>query len=264
MKYKLIALDLDNTLLDMEHKLSENTIKTIQSIQQRGYEIIIATGRMFISTLPFAQKLNLENEVISYNGALIMDVVSKEKIFQQSIELDTAREIINICNEVDLHLNIYLDDQLFVGEYNHLVKKYEKIAGIKARVVGNLHQFLKKDPTKLLVIENNREKKKKFLQMFKRKFKNKLAVTESKAKFIEFMAPGVSKGKALRFLVDKKGVKQSQVIAAGDGWNDAEMIEWAGLGIAMGNAPEEIKDKADLVAPHHDREGVARILSRIL
>ncbi len=260
MKYNLVALDLDDTLLNTEHKLENETITVINELKKMGLNVIISTGRMYQSALPYAVKLGLNGPMITYNGAYVRNIFNDKLIYHQTIEKNVARELIQDVERSDMHINIYLDDNLYIEKHNDLSKIYEKISGVKAKEVGKLSFFIKSSPTKLLLIEKDYEKKMKFKEESRQKFYDRLAITESKKKFIEFMAPGVSKGKALKLLAEKHNIKQGEVVAIGDGWNDMEMIEWAGLGIAVQNAPEGVKKRADMIAPPHHDNGVATVL----
>lgn len=263
MKYKMVVLDLDDTLLNKNLEISEETVKTLTRLKEMGVEIVIATGRMFSSALPYINQLGIEGPVINYNGAYIKEVGKDRLIYHKPIPLDIAKKIIKEAEEADLYINIYIDDLLYVAERNEKSDLYYKTTGAQSEPVGKLSEFIYKDTTKMLIIEGNREKMQEYLSYFKDKYRGIVAVTQSKDYFIEFMASGVSKGTAVEFLAEKLNIPLEEVIAIGDNWNDLEMIQTAGLGIAMGNAPAGVREAADLVAGNHDEEGVSEILKEI-
>lgn len=263
MKYKLVVLDLDGTLLDDSNTISERTAADIAYICEQGIKVIIATGRMLISAMPYVQQLNLSGPVITYNGAYIKDIEQDQVIYHKPVALNVALSITEDCKREDLHLNYYEDDRLYVEEKNELSRAYELSSGVEAEEVGSLSQFAAKDPTKLLVIENDRERHQHYLKYFQNKYEGQLEITESKKHYIEFTASNVSKGNSLKFLTQKLGYKQEEVIAVGDGGNDLHMIQWAGLGVAMADAAPGVKAAADMIAPVSEEEGVAVILEKI-
>lgn len=263
MKYRLVALDLDGTLLNNQHRLTDRTTKVIERVKKLGVVVIIATGRMFVSAFPYMKQLGLSGPMITYNGAYVKDITDNKLIYHRPINYDLAQRVIKEASMNNLHINLYLDDRLYVTERNRKTREYEEIAGIEAIEVGSLLNFMKKPPTKILFIEEDAEKLEYFLDYFERKYSPSIEVTKSMKNFIEIMAGGVSKRKALEVVSNKKGINKEEVIAIGDSWNDLAMIKWAGLGIAMADSSVDIKEEADMVAPSNSEEGVAKILARI-
>ncbi len=264
MNFRLITLDLDGTLLNQDHSISRATLATIKKIQKKGMEVIIATGRMLVSALPYASTIGLSGPIITYNGAYVKDIGKDEILYHKPLDCELAKTIIRDAEEKKLQMNLYLDDKLYVKERNELVELYEEISGIRANYVGRLSSFIDRDPTKLLIIENSREKQQYYLKYYREKYREQIEVTESQYNFIEIGAIGVSKGDALAHVADTMGIKSSEVIAIGDGWNDYEMLKWAGLGIVMGNASADLKEKIDTIAPPNSEEGVSRVLTEVL
>ena len=261
--YQLLALDLDDTLLNKKNKLSKKTVEVIEKIKDKGVTVTIATGRMLTSSLPYIKKLNIQVPVITYNGAYVRDIQKQKTIYHQPLSQQTAEGLIRDAQKENLHVNYYHEDKLYVTERNRLSALYEDIAGVQAKEVKSFAEFKGKQPTKILIIEDDQEKKERFFNYCKEKYKGKAEIKKSKEYFIEFTDNGVSKGRSLAELADDYLIPQEKVVAIGDGWNDADMIEWAGLGIAMGNASPGVQEKADLIAPDHDNEGVAEILAEV-
>ena len=263
MNYELIVFDLDDTLLNKDHQLSKKTVANINKLKNIGKKVTIATGRMFVSALPYAEKLEVELPLISYNGAYVCHPLSHEVIYHKPVAEDIVQDIIIEAENNELHLNLYYGDDFYIEERNKGVEIYEEIAGIKGNAIGRLSSNYKGEATKLLIIEPDEKKKKYFLDYFKENYGARLEITESKEYFIEMMAKDVSKKKALEELANSLNISREKVVTVGNGFNDLEMIKWANLGIAVDNAPQAVKDKADLVAGHHDSEGVADILEEI-
>ncbi|ACL70361.1 Cof-type HAD-IIB family hydrolase [Halothermothrix orenii] len=263
-EYRMVAMDLDGTLIDENQNLSQVTIDVITELMNRGVICVIATGRMFISALPYVRKLGIKKPVITYNGAFIKDPVTNKVLHHKPIPLNLAGQVIKITEEYGNHINLYEDDRLLVARRNEETLLYEDIAGVKAREVGPLSDYLGKPPTKLLIIERDRDKYEAIYREIRLQLEDDLAVTRSRDIFIEIMGKEISKGKALEKVASGFEIPLSQVIAIGDSWNDLEMIKAAGLGVAMGNSPEQIKAEADLVTLSNKENGVARILEKVL
>ena len=263
MQYQLITLDLDDTLLNKEHCLSAATVAVIKTLKERGLIVNVATGRMLVSALPLINQLALSGPMITYNGAYIKDVSSGEVIYQKLLEESMAREVIDFCIKKKMHLHLYQGDQWYVAEENREVLLYQRIAGVKARAVTDLKKFLNGPVTKLLIVETDEERQQDYYRLLRERFDSRVSVTDSKKIYIEIMARGVSKGNALRIVAEQLGIAREKVVAIGDGRNDLAMIEWAGLGIAMAGSPPEVQAAADLIAPPHDQDGVARVLSSL-
>lgn len=259
----MVLIDLDDTLLDSRHNITEKTANIINQLLKMGIKVVLATGRMYRSSLPYARKLNLSGEIICYNGAYIRDLEKGTVIYHQPIDLALAEDVISETEKAGLYLNLYQDDELYVSERNEKSELYREISGIESKAVGRLSEFIKKAPTKMLVIEIEREKLQKSLAYFQEKYSSVVEITQSKEFFIEFMARGVSKGNALKITAERHGLPLDEVIAIGDSYNDISMIKAAGIGIAVGNAPLAVKKEADIIAGNHDNEGVSTVLAEI-
>ena len=267
MNYKLLALDLDDTLLNDQYKISERNIKALKEAALQGIEITIATGRMFRSALPYARELGITLPLITYHGALIKETTAENKVLRQwSVPYTLALEILRFGEAEGFHFNIYLDDNLYVKEENEYSRYYQSIASIPLETVGDLGDFLervRKEPTKLTVInrEGRLEELQKALQV---KYASDLSVVQSRPFFLEITHREATKGRALKFLVEKKNLSSSQVIAIGDSYNDIDMLQYAGVGVAMGNAPPDVQKAADFVAAANTEDGVALFLENYI
>jgi len=262
LAYKLLALDLDGTLLDKNHALTTETIHIINEIKMLNVRVLIATGRMFISAAPFIKKLDLYGPMITYNGAYIKDSKTDEVLYHKPVDKTLAKMLIKEARENNLHIQMYHNDNLYVESRNEIVQMYEKISGIKATCLEKLTD-IEGFPTKLLIIENNRDKFKYCYKYLKDNYNEKLEITESMKNFIEVGAKGVNKGLALANIAEKFNIKRDEIVSAGDSWNDIEMIEYSGTGITMSNSPEEVQKKADIIAPSENDGGLNQILKNI-
>lgn len=261
MKYKLVAMDMDGTLLNEKLEISSRTKKAIQQAKEENVQVTLATGRMYQSVLPFAQELGLAIPLITYNGALVRDSVTGETYYHEPVPLEYAQRIVQLVERRGLHLNVYLNDNLYVREINDQVKLYVGIAKVEAHAVGNMQEFLQEAPTKMLII-GEPEQLATLAQEIREELGEQVEITKSKPYFLEIISRKVTKGQALKVLAQQLGIKQEEVVAFGDNYNDLSMIEYAGLGVAMANGPKDVQEKADLVASSNQAEGVAEVLEK--
>lgn len=263
-KYKLIAVDLDDTLLDSRRRISQRTIETIQRVQQRGIYVTFATGRMFCSAQPFAKQLNIDLPLITYQGALIKNVLSEEVLLHRTIPLDLARQLIKLLQQDNYHINLYIDDDLFVAQANELGERYARNCRVDLNVVGDLLAFMKVAPTKILAVDSPQRISKLQQQLEQIYTPDVLHICTSKPEFLELSHPEATKGHALAELAKLFNVRQQEIMAIGDSYNDIEMLEYAGLAVVMDNAHDDIKKFADYIAPSNDQDGVAEVLEKLV
>ncbi|MFC1979053.1 Cof-type HAD-IIB family hydrolase [Chloroflexota bacterium] len=259
--YKLLALDLDGTLIGKDLTISPRTKNAINQLMSQGVTITIATGRMFQSALPFAQELNISTPLICYEGAMIADPGTNEILWHKPVPLKLARRVIEIVTGQKLHINVYLDDELYVKSLNDQAKLYASISRVEPHPVGNLLRFLDREPTKLVIVGNPDEID-GIKDLLKGEFETSLYIAKSYPRFCEVAHPECNKGNALAMLSGWLGIAQSEVVAIGDNPNDIDMVEWAGTGIAMTNGTDEVKEVADWITGNVKEDGVAQAIEK--
>ncbi len=261
--YRLCAIDLDDTLLSQDHQLSARNARAIAAVRQLGVSIVIASGRMYDTTLPFARQLELDTPIICYNGAMVRSAKTGEIWMQAKVPPELADEIRDYACQHHLQLNYYLNDHLYTAEYTSWMKLYNSRTGARVEVLPDFYNVLRgTSPTKLIFVDSP-EKTDALLPVFREHFAGQLYVTKSNDEYLEFLPPTADKGKALAFVADRYGVAQGQTIAIGDSWNDVPMLRWAGLGVAVENAKPEVKAVADRIVGSNDADGVAFALQDI-
>jgi Cof subfamily protein (haloacid dehalogenase superfamily) len=261
---RCIAMDLDDTLLSSDLTISAKNQAAIRRAVQAGVKVLLASGRMVQSMKPYAQILGLDVPLIAYNGAIIQEATSGEIMYHRPVPSNLAIQLVPIFREKRIHLNAYLNDQLYMEELTERGKKYAANAGVMPYPVGNLIPLLQKDsPHKMLGIASVEELDP--LQVFlQQKFPGTLFFTRSKPEYLEILAPEVSKADALREITSLWGMSQSEVMAIGDAPNDISMVGWAGVGVGIGNAVREVKEIATLVVADHDHDGVAEAILKVV
>lgn len=290
LNYPVAVSDFDGTLLRNDNKISKHTRDVIQELIEAGGSFFIATGRMhcaIINRLEEAGLGGLDVPVISYQGALVKSAISNEVLYNSSLDLDTATDIINEARERNLYIHAYIDDILYVEKEMPWTTNYTNFLGITFIEVGDLLKFVTKKLTdkdqqhschKLLmmmdaeIIENE-------LQHFLKKFgggmdyqsrqnsvkkQARALFNTSSVHLLECVSVNAGKDKAIEQVVKGMGYTLDNVMAIGDSLNDYSMVLRAGMGVAVQNADERVKSVARFVAPSNDDEGVAYAIEKLI
>lgn len=265
MSIKLVAIDLDDTLLDTELKISENCTAAIKELQQREILVTLATGRMFRSALPYAEDLQMDLPLITYQGALVKNSRSREILYYQPVPGDLGTGAMQYFAAAGVHYQSYFGDQLCMESLTEEGRFYSELAGIEPFIVEDMIAFSKQNESlKILAVSFNEELILKMEQDLNRIYGSKLNITRSKPYFLEIMNRSANKGIALKVVADHYNIAQEEVLAVGDSYNDLDMIKWAGIGVAMGNAPAAVKAAADFITLSNEEEGVAEALQKFV
>jgi Cof subfamily protein (haloacid dehalogenase superfamily) len=258
---RLIALDLDGTLFGDDQAFSPRVIRAIAQAQERGIAVTLATGRGPVATRPFAERLHISVPLICYQGGLIVEP-GGSVLHQIALDRELAAQVVNFAESRNWHVNLFQDGRLYVSEFRHPLSFYEAMLNPATQLVPDLHARLDHDPDKVLIVaEGNGDE---ILAELRARFDGQAQIVRSHELFIEAGPLGVDKGSGLAWLAEHLGVPQSQVMAVGDQDNDAPMVAWAGLGVAMGNASAECKAAANWIAPPFSEDGAAVAIERFV
>ncbi|MBP8673252.1 MAG: HAD family phosphatase [Synergistales bacterium] len=266
MSLKLIAIDLDGTLLNSENAISPRTETAIRRAAESGIVVTIATGRMYRSALAIAQKLGLDVPLITYNGALVRSVSGKT-YYHRPIPESLAHRVMELFKGMGWYIQTYLDDTLYVRSLDEKAKAYATIAGVEAIPLGDALYTLEGEPTKMLGIADSPEEAGAMCESLKADFGTKLFIAISQAPnatYVEICHPEVSKGKALAMLAQNLSIKKEEIMAIGDSGNDVSLLDAAGIPVAMANARSEVKERAQIITKSNDEDGVALIIESAL
>ena len=225
--------------------------------------MIVVTGRMFQSVRPYLETARLDDPVVCYQGALIVDPVTGTWLRHTPIPLEPAREALDAVVEAGFHMNAYADDELYVAEPTPEAHAYADLNRVQMCVVGDLRAWLREPPTKLVAV-GDPDALDELEAELKPRFADRLFISKSLPHFLEFAHPDVNKGAGLTFLAQRLGFTARETVACGDGENDRELLDWAGFGVAVANAHEDVLARADLVVPSVEEEGVAALLEAYL
>jgi len=264
LKYKLIAADLDGTLIGEDAIISPKVKDAVRRAMEKGVRFTIATGRAFGSALPFAQELGINAPLICYQGGLIKDHSSGRVIYEQSVPLPLAQEIIRFTRQRGLHLNVYLDGHAYVERMTPEARYYTRIARAAVYPVGDMLAFLDRNPMKFIIILPDDGATRPLIAELGALFAGRMRFVQSYPRFVEGIPLGVSKGHALARLAAHLDLTLEETIGIGDNDNDLELVEQAGLGVAMGNASPAVKAAADYIAPPVGKEGVVEVIEKFV
>lgn len=254
--FRLLALDLDGTLLNPAHQIPERTKAALRTVRERGITPVIVTGRMQRSAAPYAKQLAMEGlPMVTYNGAFVSLFPSTQPLYHEPLSLESAKELAAFCEREGVYLHGYQDDELCIPALTPEAKGYQELAGIEGKVVGPLTAWLAAPQTKMIAISTP-ERIAELQPTVQALLGDAANVTISNPTYLEVMSSKVSKGKALAAVAERLGVQQAEVLAIGDGLNDLEMLRWAGTGVAMGHAHPDLLAAADWVTTEGPGDGV--------
>lgn len=263
-KIKLIVTDLDGTLLGSDGKVPERNAAAVARAREAGVGVAIATGRMYPSAMHFASLLGTTAPIVCYNGAMVRTVDGRE-IMHDPLELPTALRCLEYCRTHGVYVQAYIDDVLLVSEMSaEHAEFYMAHYGIRGVPVGDELFSPKRAPTKLLAMTSGIDETHRVIDDISRALGDAIYATSSDPIFVEMMDPKVSKARAMKIMCESIGLSADEILAIGDGENDASMIAAAGIGVAMGNARAAAKDAADIVVDTNDECGFAQAVEMIL
>lgn len=271
MDYKLVAIDMDGTLLNSKNEVSERTKIAIEKAKEKGVLVVLATGRILKSALQHKRDLMINNPIVACNGAIIINE-HEEIIYKKPLDKNIIEEILDIGKRNDIYYHFYDEYNLYsnilveevVGFYNTPTAKLKGLE-LAINIFNEKEEILTKDDLnilKFMFIDNDLKK----LSRVRKELDNMQVLNTSSSwdNNIEVMNKGVSKGEGLTYLCKKLKVDKSQVIAIGDNENDLSMLNFAGLGVAMGNSRDEIKNMSDYVTSSNNEEGVAKVIEKYI
>ena len=259
MSYKLIAIDMDGTLITSDKKITERSIRAMQEAEAAGAYVVLASGRMAANVKVLSKDLGLHSPAICGGGSQVVDA-DFNILHTCYIQPEVAKQVLDVCREEGLYVQIFDDGNYIFQKHTPSSDVYHEISGLNP--VEDPHLFEREhiETPKILIIEPA-ERLKEVQPMLKERFPM-LNIGRSRPTFLELNNPEGNKGVALKILSEKLGLKQSELIAIGDNQIDASMIEYAGYGTAMGNATPKVKAAAKYETLTNDEDGVAAAIRK--
>lgn len=263
-KYKMLCLDIDGTLLNTNHEITPRTKAAIKDLsKEKDIPVILVSARMPTAIKYLKNELEIRTPIICYSGAFILSD-QNEVLYNEYIESDIVKEVFNKITDLDIHKSLYLEDRWYISHNDKWSDLESSITGINPEIISfkKLLQDKKNDYNgfnKIVLIGNEGVTKQAYLRLKKADF-GMLSFNMSKPTYLEIMNSNTSKTRAINKLLDIYNIVDSEVVAIGDNYNDVDMLKFAGLGIAMGNAPYEVKLISDDVTFSNDDDGVGEAI----
>ncbi|WP_350343941.1 HAD family hydrolase [Proteinivorax tanatarense] len=261
---KLVAIDLDGTLLNDSGEIHPKDSEKIQNLISNGIYVVLATGRTFKSAQHIAKQLNLNVPIVTYNGGLVKDAISQRVIHCSKINLDTAKEILKLAEHQQVYARAYIDDVLWEEKENINAKLYAQKHRISYQVKGSLSKNLDKEPY-ILLFKDKQNPSKIHNLTNKLKELNKVSVTSSTPDSVEVMSKGTSKAHALKIICQKLNIPKAKTLAIGNSLNDYDMLALAGQGVAMKNSDQALLERWSKVSQYtNNQAGVSSIIEKFV
>ncbi|HSW42500.1 MAG TPA: HAD family hydrolase [Patescibacteria group bacterium] len=268
-RIRLVALDLDGTLIGDDLRLPPRTVTTIRTAVARGVHVALVTGRMTSSALPYARQLGLRAPLVGLQGALVREMPAPgaarlgRLLRHRPLPADVARDAIAWCRAAGLTPHVNHLEQMVVPAGDERADDYSRWNFGRVVLVPDLDEWVRAPVTKIIAVAPPPVPE-EALERARAAFAGRADPTVSHPMFLEFLAPGVNKGRAVRFLARRLGVDLCDVLAIGDQRNDVEMIAEVGMGVAMAGAPDAVLAVARLVAPPLAEEGAAQVIEELV
>lgn len=287
--YKLVAVDLDGTMLNQYGVVTENTKNIIKKVQEKGVEVVIASGRPIDSIKTIAKEINSQNYFISGNGAILYDIKKDEIIYENILKKSKILDIIKICEENSIYYNIYTEKEIIAKTLNYNVLYYYKENLNKdekerthINIINDIYKYISEKDEKVIkmticddnkFIFNSIMKKLKEIEeieILEVSHMSRKTITQGTEEvpiqyfYTEISAKNVDKWNAIEILAEKCNINKNEIIAIGDNFNDKKMIENAGMGVAMEGCTPQVADIADYITSKNTEEGVAKALENLI
>ncbi|MFV5702802.1 Cof-type HAD-IIB family hydrolase [Flavobacterium sp. XS2P12] len=263
MKYKMLVLDMDDTLLTDDHIISKENAAMLSKAQELGVYVILASGRPTPAMIAYAKELKLDNSyMISYNGAVITDLKEDKIIFEQTLTQEQIHELYDYSLKSKTHIITYLDGKIVSETDSEYIDIEKNITGLEHNKVVSFKDEVKSAAIKCILLEEPAYLKE--VEKDLRAAMPHLSVCMSKPFFLEVAQNGIDKGASIKFLAEKLNIHQSEIIAVGNAGNDLTMIQYAGLGVWVDNVDPELRDKGDVIVASNNNHGVAEVVRRFI
>jgi Cof subfamily protein (haloacid dehalogenase superfamily) len=265
MKYKMLVLDMDDTLLTDDHKISEENAAMLFKAQEMGVYVVLASGRPTPAMTAFAKELQLDinnSYMLSFNGAVITDLKEDKVIFEQSLSQQQIHELYDYSLKSKTHIITYLNDEILSETDSEFIEIEKVITGLPHNKVVDFKAAVTSSAIKCILLEEP-----SYLLQVEKDLKEAmphLSISMSKPFFLEVAQNGIDKAASVKFLAEKLDIHQSEIIAVGNAGNDLSMIEYAGLGVWVDNVTPELRDKGDVIVASNNDHGVAEVVRRFI
>jgi Cof subfamily protein (haloacid dehalogenase superfamily) len=264
LNIRLLAIDLDGTLVNHDLEMNPRDVAAVKAASAAGVTVVLATGRMFKSSLRYAKPLGLTGPIINYQGALVRDIATGDVWYRCELSVHLQKRVLALAEPKDWHVNAYVDEVVYTARPRPEADLYARVAMVPYEVVGPLSKWVRQDATKMVLVTLNPDDVPERIAELSKWMGEVARVTRSLDWFVEVVDPRVSKSGALAMVAERLAIAREEVCAIGDNLNDQDMVSWAGLGVAMGNAPDALKSAARYVTAPIQEAGVAQAIERFV
>lgn len=262
MAPRLLALDLDGTVVSLDLQVDDRDVAAIARAQASGMRVVACTGRPFPGALPWVRRLGLRGPFVCYQGAQVREQ-SGEMLLDHGVPHAVAMEVVRWCRAQDVHVQGYAADRLLVERDRPEARAYAGHSGMQLTVVPDLDTALGATTPKVVIVAEPATVQSLLVEVRER-WGDRLYAATSLPNYLEMTATGSDKSAALEWLCDRYGIGAADAVAVGDGGNDLPMIEWAGLGVAVESAPDDVRAAAALTIGPPGSGGIAGLVERLL
>ena len=267
MKYKMIDLDLDGTFSNSQKEVTPATKRALFDYQENGGRIILASGRPTQGIVPLAEELELQEYggyILAFNGSRIINCETQEVMYNRTLDMDIVKELHKLSHKYKVNMLTYEGKNIYTenakDSYAHIEQRITKMDLVQVR---NIAKALTEAPNKCLMT-GEPEYLAKVEGWVREAMQNRINVYRSEPFFLELVPKNIDKAASLDSLLAQLNLTSDSLIACGDGFNDLSMIKYAGLGVAMGNAQDPVKEAADFIAPTNDEDGIVSVLEKFI
>ena len=263
MTIRLLALDIDGTLTNQTHVISEANALAIRRAQEAGVFVTIATGRGCLASRHILSAVNVQGPSVHYGGGWIVEAPSARTLHLFPLSPDVVHETLLLAHSLQTTAQLYQNDLVLVEKHNPFTERYVQKFDLPLQLVPQALEQTFHDVLKILML-CGQEREEEIISACREALGDMVAVSRSQAGFIEINRPGVSKASGLERVADMLGIAREECAAIGDSYLDMEMLEWAGLGACVEDGVEAAKASADLIIPACDENGVAQFIQQYI
>ncbi len=265
MKYKMLVLDMDDTLLNDDYKISEKNKIALFKAQELGVHVVLASGRPTPAMNAYAEELELGkygSHILSYNGAVITDVRNNTVLFEQSLTKEDIHRLHDFSLEHKVHIITYIDGAIVSESHSEFIAVEKKLTGMPHHKVEYFKDAVQTSAIKCILLEEPSYLKQ--VEAILKKAMPDKSVSTSKPFFLEVTQQGIDKAASLERLAKQLSISAAEIIAVGNAGNDLSMIEYAGLGVWVDNVTPELRDRAQVIVASNNNDGVAEVVERFI
>jgi hypothetical protein len=265
MNYKMLVVDMDDTLLTDNHEISSENKEMLLKAQEMGVYVVLASGRPTSAMIEFAKELQCDvnnSFMISFNGSVITDLKENKIIFEHSLTKEQIHSLYDFSQQNNTHIITYIDGQIISEKHSEYIDIEKNITGLKLNIVSSFKDTVTTSAVKCILLEEP-EYLKGVESVLKAAMPD-LSICMSKPFFLEAAPNGIDKGASIKILAEKLNIQQTEIIAVGNAGNDLTMVQYAGLGVWVDNVDAELRHHADVIVASNNDHGVAEVVRRFI